>query len=190
MLLADKNRWALLALVALPLAGIRSGAQVELTDKPDVRFRMETGGHIGAVHSLIFTPADPANLNSVRLISCGSDKVARVHPLTDGHADAWRYQIGDGFEGLFHAAALNPKQPRQLALGSSGRDAKADSDILLTDVVTGALTQRLKGHKGTITSLAYSPDARLLASCGTDHKVVLWSLDSSLAGRQVRQIEN
>ena len=181
MLFADKKRWALLALALLPLAGVRSGAQVELTDKPDVRFRIDTGGHIGAVHSLIFTPADPANPKG-RLISCGADKVARVHALTGSHADAWRYQIGDGFEGQFYAAALNPKQPSQLALGSSGKDKGDPGDILLTDVVTGALTQRLKGHKGTITSLAYAPDASLLASCGTDHKVVLWSLDSSHAG--------
>ena len=194
MLYADKRLWkvarkAILGVVLATLAG-RGGAQIPaqlpLTTMETPRLRMETGGHIGAVHSLLFTPADAAHPENVKLISCGADKVARVHKLAQDDADALRFQIGEGTGGQFYAAALNPMQPNQLALGSSGGDIKADSDILLTDINTGKLLVdgatgktigRLTGHKDTITGLAYSPDGSLLASCGADGRLLLWNFN-------------
>ena len=194
MLFADKKWCLLLVLALLPLAGIRSGAQVELTEP---RLRLNTGGHVGAVHSLLFT--NEPNTDDQKLISCGLDKVVRVNKVArvnavntiTTEASAWRYKIGDGFIGQFFAAALNPNAPHQLALGSSGSGLSNsgkdnDSDILLTNYETGAQTNRLKAHKGTITGLAFAPNgkANLLASCATDGKVLLWDMAASKTAPQ------
>lgn len=36
--------------------------------------------------------------------------------------------------------------------------------------------RRLRGHLSTVNSVAYSPDGRLLASCGRDRRIILWDV--------------
>lgn len=45
-----------------------------------------------------------------------------------------------------------------------------------------------KGHSMDVTSLAWSPDAKLLASCSVDNTVRIWTVESSFKNRQHRTV--
>ena len=60
-------------------------------------------------------------------------------------------------------------------LASSG--GYNDSSVYLWDVNTGLLKATLEGHTGTVDSIAFSPDGRMLASCSEgfeDNSIELW----------------
>src|SRR5207248_2651382 len=49
-----------------------------------------------------------------------------------------------------------------------------DQTIMLWDVSTHMQSGSLHGHAGTVSSLAFSPDGRTLASGSHDHTIKLW----------------
>lgn len=82
--------------------------------------------------------------------------------------------------GAWTAADLSPNG-RQLIAGNS------DSKIRLWDVATGEELRILRGHRGRVASVKFSPDNRMLLSAGSeDHTVRLWDVES---GREIDRIE-
>jgi WD40 repeat protein/serine/threonine protein kinase len=65
----------------------------------------------------------------------------------------------------------------QLAAGSE------DGTVVVWDVATGALQHALKGHRGVVTGVAYTPDGRQLASAGADGTVRIWDTSTGQEGR-------
>jgi WD40 repeat protein len=62
---------------------------------------------------------------------------------------------------------------------------RSGNQVELWDVITGKIRRNLTGHKGLVTSLAFSADSKLLASgSGSDEQMIrLWKVDDgSLAG--------
>ncbi|HZZ81164.1 MAG TPA: hypothetical protein VFE62_21860 [Gemmataceae bacterium] len=51
-----------------------------------------------------------------------------------------------------------------------------EGEILLLETQTGKEIQRLRGHEGFVSSLAFSPDSRRLLSGGRDTTALLWSI--------------
>jgi WD40 repeat protein len=51
-----------------------------------------------------------------------------------------------------------------------------EGEIILVETLTGKEIQKLRGHQGFITSLAFSPDNRRLLSGGRDTTALLWSI--------------
>jgi WD40 repeat protein len=55
-----------------------------------------------------------------------------------------------------------------LKLVASGSD---DKTVKIWDAATGAYTQTLEGHSGSVDSVAFSPDSKLVASGSWDETV-------------------
>jgi WD40 repeat protein len=79
-----------------------------------------------------------------------------------------------------NAIALSPDGDLlAAALGDEGKE----SSIHLWDVLTGKKFAALAGHCGKVTSLAFAPDSRRLASASTDTTVLVWDVAGLTADR-------
>ena len=91
---------------------------------------------------------------------------AKTFTETDAFAAAPSINNGMGVMSL----AFSPDS-RVLAAGTAFRD----SDITLWDVTAKAKLPNLPGHRGFVTSLAFSPDGKTLASASADQTIKLWN---------------
>jgi hypothetical protein len=72
------------------------------------------------------------------------------------------------------------KRHGTLALSPDGRllavTAARDREVLLQDLASGKARALLAGHKGTVTSLAFSPDGKRLATGAEDNVAYVWDV--------------
>jgi WD40 repeat protein len=68
---------------------------------------------------------------------------------------------------------------------SSKLMATRDHDIVVWDAEKGHYQQKLVGHRSVVTSVAFSPDGRLVVSAANDGSIKVWNL---IAGREVREL--
>jgi len=106
------------------------------------------------------TSAISFSLDGIRLATVASNGGARMW-------DAMSCQLSPGYSG----------DVKLLTFGAAGQVATAGSDnsARVWNASTGGELFRLFGHKGNITSIAFSPDGKRLATASTDGTVRTWS---------------
>ena len=124
----------------------------------------DTGGHVQNVRALAFTP------DGKQLVSGSEDGAIRFWDLETGKRRASSAgETGPDEVGRIYAMALS-KDGKWLAVGGAMGAYSLDGPrenfeahkIRLYDFATGKLLALLKGHKGNVVSLAFSPDGQRL----------------------------
>ncbi|KAJ3129010.1 U3 snoRNP protein [Nowakowskiella sp. JEL0407] len=133
-------------------------------------------GHGGHITCLDFSP-----VNALRVATGGMDGTIRVWDLGDGTCKS--------------VLKVNDDQPDMLKTILNIRFVPTDGKLILGvggpdgciygwDVETGAITVKLIGHSGPVTTIAFSPKTEegetLIATGGRDGTARVWKLDGTL----------
>ena len=133
--------------------------KVAIWDLQTGRLVTRLSGHGGTITAV-------AIAGSERVISAATDRQVIIW---DVRLRAARMTIP---AGPFAARSIAiSKRGMLVAIGGQ------DRQLQVVDVTTGMVRARLGGHKETITSIAFSPDERFIATGSRDYTIRLWRLD-------------
>ncbi len=85
--------------------------------------------------------------------------------------------------------SFSPDNRFLAASGSYSRTAgqpEVDGDIRIWNVQTGTEVRSLRGHRGRVSRVRFSPNSRLLASSGADGTIKLWNTETGAEIRTLR----
>lgn len=145
----------------LRLASGGHDRSIQLVSTTDGRIIHSLYGHTGAITGLKFLQ------NGDKLVSAATDASIKIWD-TDEEPGITRIP-GNGrtiFGVAFSADGT------QLAFTSGG----GTDPIQVLDIKTLKRVRAFGGHRGVVTSAAFSPDGSLLATSGYDHDVRIWNL--------------
>jgi len=127
--------------------------------------------------------------NQLLGVTADKDKKAQVFNLTSGK----KVETGNVSDPLFTAlgylqdlVAFSPGREllvafspdRKLIAKSERESVQDEGSVDLYEISTGKLLRTIKGHKGLIESIAFSPDGKRLATGSWDSTVLVWDLTS------------
>ncbi|HLW65892.1 MAG TPA: WD40 repeat domain-containing protein [Gemmataceae bacterium] len=153
-----------------------SGAFIRTLIDPkltDAEGKPVKGAHLALVESLAFSPDG-------RFLASGSFQEAIIWDVQTGTV---RHKI-TGFADRVVALAFSAKGN---LLATGGGPPSEDGEVKVYDAATGKLVVELKSpHSDTVYGVCFSPDGKMLASCGADKFVKVWEIPS---GKFVKSFE-
>jgi WD40 repeat protein len=130
----------------------------------------------------------PAEVRAVVFSADGKFLVTRA----GGRKEVYLWDVETGqrkrtltIEDEVSAVALVPNG-QALAIGSGKEEGSSKGRVELWDAEAGEREQTLAGHSRSVTSLAFSPDGKMLASGSQDKTVKLWSVAKALRRKPSR----
>ncbi|GBE83764.1 hypothetical protein SCP_0508200 [Sparassis crispa] len=137
---------------------------IRIWDIAKKRIRTVYDGHQQEIYSLDFS-------RDGRLIVSGSgDKTARIWDMADGSTSKiLTINEPDSIDAGVTSVCISP-DGRLVAAGS------LDTIVRIWDVQTGALVERLKGHRDSVYSVAFTPDGKGLVSGSLDKTLKYWDV--------------
>ncbi|TFY70313.1 hypothetical protein EVG20_g2690 [Dentipellis fragilis] len=143
--------------------------QIRIWDIAKRRIRTVFDGHQQEIYSLDFS------LDGRLIVSGSGDKTARIWDMVDGSSKVLAIHETEAVDSGVTSVAISP-DGRLVAAGS------LDTIVRIWDVQTGALVERLKGHKDSVYSVAFTPDGKGLVSGSLDKTLKYWDVRPMLSG--------
>jgi general transcriptional corepressor TUP1 len=143
----------------------------QIWDIEKKRIRSVLYGHQQEVISLDFS------LDGRLIVSGSWDKAARIWDMADGSSKVLAI---DDPDSLNNDAGIN-----SVAISPNGQLVAAgslDTVVRIWDVGTGALVERLLGHRDSVYGVAFTPDGKGLVSGSLDKTLKYWDVSGLISG--------
>ncbi|KAI6019839.1 WD40-repeat-containing domain protein [Pisolithus orientalis] len=133
-------------------------------------------GHQQEIYSLGFS------LDGRFIVSGSGDKTARIWDMVDGTSKVLTINDPDSLNNGAGVTSVAISPNGQLVAAGS-----LDTVVRIWDVTTGALVERLRGHRDSVYSVAFTPDGKGLVSGSLDKTLKYWDVSGLLTGGSKRK---
>ena len=102
----------------------------------------------------------------------------------DGTVKRWEADTQQLIETIDMKVQLGEEPPSSSIAVDWSADGKKivsgheDGSVRLRDATTGKMTRLLDAHSAEVAAVAFHPEGRRVVSCGCDHQVLLWDLQT------------